>query len=121
MPAQTVREVIERLRGVATTPRINRDATQAAATSGVVLKQDPSRVSFLIVNLGSFDVFLAPLGAASLTRGMRIPASGGSVSAQFDEDGEVVGNEWQAIGNGGVSALFILENVIEPGTGPVAP
>ncbi len=113
MPEHTIREQVRRLRGVAQTPRINRTASQATATTAVVLVQDPSRVFFLVVNLGAFDVFLAPLGVASATRGIRVPANGGAVTAQFDEDGEVVANEWQALGNGGTSALFILESVIE--------
>ncbi len=113
MPSTTVRDVIRNLRGVATTPRINRDASQATAVSGVILKNDPSRVFFLVVNLGGFDVFVAPQGLASATRGVRVHAAGGAMTVQFDEDGEVVASEWQAIGNGGTSALYIQEAVIE--------
>ncbi len=120
MPARTIRDLIEALRGTAQTPRINRDATQATATSAIILKNDPSRVFFLVVNLGAFDVFLAPLGAASATRGVRLSASGGAATAQWDEDGEVTANEWHALGNGGTSALFILESLIE-GPQRVAP
>jgi len=111
--SHTIRDLIRELRGTAQTPRINRDAIQATAVSGVILKNDPSRVFWLVVNLGAFDVFLAPDGAASPTRGIRLTASGGAATAQWDEDGEVTAHEWQALGNGGTSALFILENLIE--------
>jgi len=119
--SHTVRDLIARLRGTAQTPRINRDATQATAVSAVILKNDPSRIFWLVVNLGTFDVFLAPDGSASATRGVRLAASGGAATAQWDEDGEVVAHEWQAAGNGGTSALFILENLIEGPTQEVAP
>jgi hypothetical protein len=112
--AGSIRDLLVAQRGVITTPRINRDAIQAAAADSVVMRQDPSRVAWLVVNLGTFDVFLAPLAAASPTRGVRLSANGGFASAQWDEDGEVVAHEWHAVGNGGASALYIQEAVIEP-------
>ena len=118
MPEHTIREQLKRLRGVYTTPRINRFTGPFTTTSSVLLGQDPSRVFFLIVNLGGVDVVVAPISPAAANRGMRIPASGGALTAQFDEDGEVVSYEWQGATLSGLGTLFTLEAVIEtPGKG----
>ncbi len=110
---KTVRTLLEERLGVAVTARRNRATSSVGTTAGQVLRQDPSRIAFLFVNLGAFDVLITPLGAAASTNGVRLGANGGSASAQWDEDGEVVAWEWNGIAIGGASAVLILEFLVE--------
>ena len=92
-----------------------------AAASSVVLPQDPSRIGFIIVNHGGFDIFITPTGTATVNNGVRVPSGGGSATAIWDEDGEVVAWEWQAIANGGNSAVFKIETLIAGPRGKAQP
>lgn len=111
----TVRDLLEARLRVATSPVVNRAATSVGATSTQALRNDPSRVSFLFVNLGAFTVFITMRGVPSATNGIRVEANGGALSVEWETDGEVVAWEWLAIAVGGASAAFILENIVDPG------
>ncbi len=97
--ARTVRDLLVALRGVAYTPRIT-TVVVAGTNDTVILKNDPSRVAWVIINSGPIDCFLLPLSApvpAPTQTGVRVASSGGAVSAQFDEDGEIVAYEWHSV------------------------
>ncbi len=112
--ARTVREVLAALRGVTTTPRINRQGNTVINLDIILMKNDPSRLFFMVANFGPQDVVMAPLALPFGNQGVRIPANGGALTVQFDEDGEVVAYEWHAIAAGGATTVFTLEAVIEP-------
>lgn len=104
----------ERL-GVRTSPRVNRVAASVGATAAQVLRQDPNRASFLVVNLSLNDMYLGPFRDPSSTKGIRLGPSGGSLAVWWAEDGEVVAWEWWIIATAAASAYLIIENLIEPG------
>lgn len=111
----SVRDLLKARLGTATSPRVNRAASSVAVTTTQVLRNDPSRASFLFVNLGAFVVFLTPEGVPSSTNGIRVEPNGGALAVEWETDGEVVAWEWRAIAVGGASAVLILENVIDAG------
>lgn len=115
----TVRELLVRRFGTYFTPESNRVASTVGTTSTEVLRGDPSRVGFLFVNLSLNNIFLSPIGAASATNGIRLDPNGGSVSVEWEEDGEVVAWPWQAVADGAGSAFLALETRIAP-TAPTA-
>jgi len=115
---RTVRDLLTNRLGVPINTQANRLVVQASATAGAIMRQDAARVAYLVVNLGAFPVFIAPgsMGAeVSASFGIRVEASGGSASMQWDEDGEIVCYEWRAIAVGGASALLTLETLIDSG------
>ncbi|MGH7375869.1 MAG: hypothetical protein ACREKK_00435 [Candidatus Methylomirabilales bacterium] len=111
----TVRDLLRARLGVPTVPVRNRAASSVSITAANVLRNDPSRASFELVNLGAFTVFITPHGEPSSTNGFRVEPNGGVLFVEWEVDGEVVAWPWRAIAIGGLTALFILENLIYTG------
>jgi len=113
--ARTVRDLLVALRGVAYTPRIS-TVVVAGTNDTIILKNDPSRVAWVIVNAGPIDCAILPVTApqfGATATGIRVAASGGAVSAQFDEDGEIVAYEWHSVCViNTITLLTVLEAVI---------
>lgn len=114
----TVRDLLRARLGTATNAVRNRAASSVGTTAADLLRNDPSRVSFQLVNLGAFTVFVTPLGEPSSTNGLRVEANGGALFVEWETDGEVVAWAWRGIAVGGTSALLILENLIDAGREP---
>lgn len=117
----STRGLLQRRIGAALSSSVNRVVSSVGAAVVTVLKQDPSRVQFLFVNLGANTIFLAPLGTPSANNGILVAPNGGSVVLNWEEDGEVVGWEWQAVAPVGNSAIMCLETILERVAPPVAP
>lgn len=109
---RTVRDLLEARLGVRTTAFENRAASSIGTTAGQVFRQDPSRVSFLFVNLSLNNITIRPRIAPTSTRGIRLAPNGGSVEVDWETDGEVVAWEWLGIADGAGSEFFALENII---------
>ena len=73
-----------------------------------VLKNNPDRVFWLIVNLSTNVVYVALKEDVSETKGMRLDTSGGWVSFSVEEDGEAVGYAVYAKATGAASAIYVL-------------
>lgn len=116
--ALTVRDLLRARLGVPTSPQVNRAASSVGTTAATVLRNDPSRVSFVLVNLGAFVVFVVLRGEPSSTNGLRVEPNGGTLIVGWEDDGEMVAWEWRAVAVGGTSALLVLENIMA--TGPEA-
>lgn len=102
---------IEREIGVPTEPRINPDTGSVGIAVIRVLPNNPNRFAFLIINLGTAAVFIAPDNAVSLTRGIRLAPSGGVFASNWREDGHLVGWNWFAISSAAAQDIFVLESV----------
>ena len=74
-----------------------------------VLRNNPDRVFWLIVNLSANIVYVGLAGDVSATKGIRLDANGGWVSMSVEEDGEAVGYEVFAVATGAASAIYVLE------------
>ena len=113
--ARTVRDLLVALRGVTYTPRIS-TVVVAGLNDTIILKNDPSRVAWVIINAGPIDCSILPLTVPlqpPTASGVRVANSGGAVSAQFDEDGEVVAYEWHAVCViNTITLLTVIEAVI---------
>jgi len=109
----TIRDLLNKRFGVPFTPAFQRDADVIGTAVQLVLKQDPSRIAFTIVNVGSFDVGIIPRGQPTGQKSFIVAANGGVLTAQWDEDGEVVSQEWRGFANGGSSSCLIMETLIQ--------
>jgi len=69
---------------------INPVTDAVATTATEILKNNPDRVFWLIVNLSGNNGFAGWDRQVSSTRGLLVAANGGFVSANIDEDGELV-------------------------------
>lgn len=68
--------------------------TVGVTTTGIILKQDPERISFTIVNLGSVNVMVAPTQLVSANLGILLDPFGGWITTTFEEDGALPTIEW---------------------------
>ena len=90
---------------------------QAGLASALILRQNPNRVAFIVVNLSVNTLYMAVRGLASATRGIRLGPSGGSLSVFYRDDLILPAREWQAIATAAASDYYVLEVLILGGEG----
>jgi len=74
-----------------------------------VLKNNPDRVFWLIINLGANVGYVALSGDVSSSKGVRLDTYGGWASMSAEEDGEAVAYEVHGVAPTGTSAIYVLE------------
>lgn len=82
-------------------------ALDADTTAKQLLRQDPRRLAFTLVNLSANIVFIAPDPAVSSTRGIRLTA-GSSVSLGFPDDLHMAALEWFVAADVDNSAIYCI-------------
>jgi len=82
-------------------------------TSLIIAQNNPRRLGLVIINLSTNVLYVKPGGSATTTSGIRLAASGGSVSVNFITDLHLPALEWQAIASGAASAIYITSVVIK--------
>lgn len=91
--------------------RENETNPNIQTTATIVVKNNPDRVGLIIVNLGANDVYIALNNGVSSTNGIKLPASGGNVTMTVRDDFTLPAREWDGIGNGGASLVYVLEEI----------
>lgn len=81
----------------------------ASVTNTQILKNNPNRVGWIIINEGTYDVKVSPTNYLSAYTGWLLPANGGVISMNWKDDGEGVSQELYAVTVASVSALRIRE------------
>jgi len=110
-----VRDLLARRWGVTFTLR--EDVVTVGLAAVEVVKQNPARVSLMLVNDGAFTVQLLSIVNQAGARGPRIDPNGGSLFFWWEEDGELVSQQVIALANGNFSGVRVYETIIE-GLGP---
>jgi hypothetical protein len=85
-----VQDLYEKLYGFKTEKLENPVTDYVTSTATQLLKNDPCRLSYILFNLGSTDLYLAFDNAPSDTRGILVSKSGGYFSLDFKDDGILV-------------------------------
>ena len=80
----------------------------ATATASRLLQNNPNRVEFTVVNLGTQVVYISLANAVSSTNGIPLSPNGG-VTVLIDEDGEEVAYDWFVISISGSQLLYVQE------------
>src|SRR5260370_5549729 len=102
----TIRDLIVQRLGVPVAPFFNRQGPTFGATATVILKQDPTRVAFVLVNPSGSDFLIAPTRFGNpLAFGLRAQAGGGTIVRGWDEVGELIAAEWQVVSDRGARAV----------------
>lgn len=91
------------------TRSVTNPVTPTVATSKtLILKNNPDRLAYTIINLTGYSVYVAFDPEVSITRGILIAASGGSLTLTAEDDGELVGYELYAISKTAASTIFTI-------------
>jgi hypothetical protein len=115
MPPTSVRELLDAKYGVPLTTEENNEVSSVGVAAVRLVRQNPKRVGFLVVNLSLNNMYIRPARAASSSAGVRLDANGGNASVWFEQDGEVTGWEWFVVADGAASPVLVLETIITPG------
>ena len=92
------------------TRAVENPVTDSIGTSAEeILRNNPDRVFWLVVNLSSNVVYVALSEEVSATHGIRLDANGGWASMSVEEDGEAVAYAVHAKATGAASAIYVLE------------
>ena len=91
------------------------DGVTLGVAAAQALRQNPTRLAFLFVNLSPNVMYLTPLGTPSAAKGVYVGPNGGSFSVLAEEDGEVVAWEWRGLAVAAASPYFLLETLLLPG------
>ena len=92
-------------------PRVNPETSDADLADKTLFRANPNRLAFVVVNLSTGVIFIAPLGAAASTRGIRLNANGGLIAMDYESMFQAVAYEWHVIGDADNLALFSMEIV----------
>ena len=106
-------EMIDALFGIRTHHYINRERATAMIATTLLVPSDPKRLCLTIFNLSAGTIYILPRNSVSVTEGVRLAASGGSVSLVWDRDFELVAMPWYCMGTADNLALTVLEVVAE--------
>jgi hypothetical protein len=87
----------------------NEKTVTLSTTPALVLMGNPDRFEVAIFNLGSSAVFLSMDSDPSTTKGMMIAASGGSLSYNARDDGEMPTRRYYAVAASGTPTIYVLE------------
>jgi len=95
--------------GFPSRPIINPVTNTVATTPTLILRNNPDRIYWLIVNLSPYDGYVGWDSQVSATRGLLLPANGGYASVSIVEDGELTIMEVYAINLTASGTWMIVE------------
>jgi len=95
--------------GFPSRPVINPVTDTVLTTATLILRNNPDRIYWLIVNLSANDGYIGWDPQVSSTRGLLLPANGGYASASIVEDGELVIMEVYAVNLNAQGTYMIVE------------
>lgn len=104
----------ERAFGFPTRVRECPPGSTLTTTMSQVFRNDPNRVFWHVVNLGTGTMHLAYNRQVAGTHGMRLVAGGGFVTSTVDEDGEVVGHDVYGISSALNDPVYFFEILRTP-------
>jgi len=102
-------EFVRRKFGVATRAIQDPVTATCGTAATTLLLNNPDRLAYTIVNLGTNAIYIAWDATVSATHGIYIAPNGGSFSSVADEDGELVGYAVHGIALVAPSDVFIVE------------
>lgn len=102
------REFSEKRFGFPTRAVENPVVAAVGVTVVKILRNNPDRVFWIVVNLSANVVYVALSEDVSATKGIRLDANGGFTSMSVEEDGEAVAYDVYALATGAASAIYVL-------------
>jgi len=105
----SVAEYVEKELGFPTRAIENPVRDTVDTTPRIVLRLNPDRFQWLIVNMGDADIYIGFTKEVSSTRGIVVAADGGYASMHARDDGEAVTYEIWAVAATGTQAIYVIE------------
>jgi hypothetical protein len=102
-------KLIERDFGVKTDNRVNPLASQVATTVTQLLRPNPNRLAWSLVNLGANPIYIAIDPLPSSTHGIYVARNGGNVVFLWNEDFELVTYPLWGIADTAAADVYLIE------------
>ena len=109
MPSETLSELLRDKLGVGSYPRVNPVISSVGVTALEVFRNSDNRIGFYLINLSLNAMYAGPFNNPSSSRGFYIGPNGGSLIADWREDGHLVGFAWFVVADGAASNLLSVE------------
>ncbi len=101
--------LLEEKLGTKATPFANPLNVASIGVAAVrVLPNNPNRFAWTFVNLSPNLIYLLNSNLVSATNGIQVGASGGNVTAIWEQDFELVSNEWWAVAAAAASNFLVI-------------
>lgn len=100
-------DLIERRFGCKVYPEFMPKVEAITTTEKQILKTNPDRVSFLLLNLGTAVCYVHFKSDVSASLGVYLDKNGGFWEAPFDIYGELIGYEWWCEGTAGTNIYIV--------------
>lgn len=108
MPGKSAAILIDEEFGTPTRPVIDPLNNSIGTTILPLLRNDPNRIAFHVVNLSSNTIYVGPFSDVSSTRGWRIGPGGGALRSTYQIDWHLVAMEWYVVASASSSGIFTL-------------
>ena len=108
-PIRSVYDLIREKYGVDAHVVVNRTTSDIDTTSKIIALNDPARVALVVMNLAANPVYLNPIDIATVAAGLRLDATGGSVSMDWQKDMILPALEWHGISSVANQAIIVIE------------
>jgi len=105
----SVAEYVQKELGFPTRAIENPVTDEVGTKATEVLRLNPDRFQWLIVNLSPYTIYIAYTYQVSSTRGIVIAANGGFATMHAREDGEAVTYPVYAISPDGKAKIYVIE------------
>ena len=104
-------DLIFREFGVVTDIHVNRLANQVGTSVVKVLDNNPNRLAWTLINLGTGFLMVSNTPEVSATRGIYLASGGGGVNFLWKEEFSAVGWEFYAVAQNAATPIWLLEVV----------
>lgn len=111
-PIASLQDYLERRFGVRTREESNPLIASAGTSVAQLLRADPMRIAFTVINLSANTLFLGWFADVSSSKGIRLDASGGAATFVPEEDFSLIARDWHVVASGASSALFVQQLII---------
>jgi len=105
--AYGVYDLIARKLKAYTTSETNPLVSSVPTSVTKILKEDPTRIAVIIINLGGFPLYVGFEPDVSPTKGIRVAQNGGFFTMWWEEDFDLVANAMWAIADGGTVNIYV--------------
>ena len=104
-----IEDIIERKYSVTVNYEINRLTDVIDTTKTRITSNNSNRLALTVINLGSYNCYIAPNPDIELGKGILLVANGGGISFSVEEDFILPSLEFWGISESEANKVFVLE------------
>ena len=104
----TINELVDREIGTPVRPVVNPLISSVGTSVLQLLRNDPNRVGWSLINLSPNAMFILHESSVSTTNGLRVSPNGGSAITRWKDDYHWLAWDWFIVADAAASGLLIV-------------